>query len=355
VRRATARLLLAFPAALPAALLHSSARQDFPSRPLQVAPAPAVDPHDTVAAPVDSAARPPDLPQPGTASTSFAVKFKEEVSPYPVMAMFVMPGESVPLEAVLTDTLSRYSAEAGAGRLERVGPARWRWTAPRRKGVTAIVVRDSASGEMIALHAFVLVPRPAGTTIEGFRLGRYEHRALRGDPTYTRPRGLVEVTEANRGTFVAPHFTLDQFVSKQPGGYPKYLVLRERLLLKLEMLLEEVSRVGLPVTSFRILSGYRTPYYNRSIGNETRYSRHLYGDAADIYVDENGDGIMDDLDGDGRVSLDDAKLLAGVVERLSRSSWYRPFQGGLGLYRANRAHGPFLHVDVRGHPARWGW
>ena len=117
--------------------------------------------------------------------------------------------------------------------------------------MSAIVVRDSASGETVALHAFVMVPRPAGTTIDGFRVGRYEPRALRGDPGYARPRGLVEVTEANRGTFVAPHFTLGQFVSKQAGGYPKYLVLRERLLLKLEMLLEEAARAGLPVTTFQ--------------------------------------------------------------------------------------------------------
>ena len=276
------------------------------------------------------------------------------MSPYPVMALFVMPGETVPLEAVLTDTLSRYSAEAGDGRIERVGPARWRWTAPQSKGVSAIVVRDSASGETIALNAFVLVPRPAAPTIDGFRIGRHESRALHGDPNYARPQGLVEVTEVNRGTFVSPHFTLGQFVSKQPGGYPKYLVLRERLLLKLEMLLEEAIRLGLPITTFQIMSGYRTPYYNRSLGNQTRYSRHLYGDAADIFVDEDGDGVMDDLDQNGRVDLEDAKLLAGVVERLSRSSWHRPFEGGLGLYRANEAHGPFLHVDVRGHRARWG-
>jgi hypothetical protein len=102
------------------------------------------------------------------------------------------------------------------------------------------------------------------------------------------------------------------------------------------------------------MSGYRTPYYNQTIGNETRYSRHLYGGAADIYVDEDGDGAMDDLDRDGRVDLDDAKVVAGLIERLSGSSWYRPFTGGLGLYRANPAHGPFLHVDVRGYPARWG-
>jgi len=85
-------------------------------------------------------------------------------------------------------------------------------------------------------------------------------------------------------------------------------MLRERLLLKLEMLLEEAKRLGLSVTTFQILSGCRTPYYNQSIGNETRYSRHLYGDAADIYVDEDGDGSMDDLDGDGREDLDDAEV-----------------------------------------------
>jgi hypothetical protein len=288
------------------------------------------------------------------AGPGFAVKFKDEVSPYRVMGLFVMPGDTVPLEAVLTDTLSRYTAEAGAGQLERSGPSRWRWIAPQEKGVSAIVVRDSTSGETVALHAFVMVPHPAGTTIDGFRVGRYESRALRGDPGYVRPRGLVEVTEANRGTFVAPHFTLGQFVSKQPGGYPKYLILRERLLLKLEMLLEEAAKVGLPVTTFRIMSGYRTPYYNRFIGNQTRYSRHLYGDAADIYVDEDGDGVMDDLSGDGRVDLEDARVLANVVERLVPSSWYRPFEGGLGLYPGNRAHGPFIHVDVRGHRARWG-
>lgn len=76
------------------------------------------------------------------------------------------------------------------------------------------------------------------------------------------------------------------------------------------------------------------------------------------------DGAPSDLKGvrwslvrhnaDGRLDLQDARVLAGVVDRLSRNSCYGPFQGGLGLYRATRAHGPFVHVDVRGHPARWG-
>jgi peptidase M15-like protein len=326
-------------------------------------PAPAKDPHDTLAAEPDSApslhsgqdlapTSPVRAVSPGR--ISFAVKFKEEVSPFPILGMFVMPGEQVPLEAVLTDATVRYTAEAGGGRLARVGPTRWRWIAPEAKGLYPIWVRDSASGETVTLNAFVLVPMPTAQTIAGFMVGQYQSRPLRGDPTYARPAGFVEVTEENRGTLVAPHFAIGQFVSKQGGGYPKYLVIRERLLLKLELLLEEVRSAGITATTFRILSGYRTPFYNRSIGNETRYSRHVYGDAADIYVDEDGDGTMDDLNGDGKATLDDAKVLAAVIEPLSQKSWYQPFEGGLGLYNATRSHGPFVHVDVRGFPARWG-
>jgi hypothetical protein len=316
-------------------------------------PVPAKDPHETLVAAPDGPVVPRARVQAAPGRVSFAVKLKEEVSPFPVLAMFVMPGERVPLEAVLTDSTVRYTAEAGGGRLANLGPNRWRWTAPKEKGLYPIRVRDS-SGETITLNAFVLVPIPTAATIGGFMVGRYQSRPLRGDPTYVRPTGFVEVTEENRGTLVAPHFTIGQFVSKQSGRYPKYLVLRERLLLKLEMLLEEVRSAGLSVSTFRILSGYRTPFYNQSIGNETRYSRHVYGDAADIYVDEDEDGTMDDLDGDGRITLDDARTLAAVVEGLSQKSWYQPFEGGLGLYQANAGHGPFVHVDVRGYPARWG-
>lgn len=315
---------------------------------------PPADPHEMLIAVPDSALvprSPPRAAPPGR--VSFAVKFKEEVSPFPVLAMFVMPGERVPIEAVLTDSTVRYTASAAGGRLTRLGATRWSWTAPERKGLFPIWVRDSASGETATLNAFVQVPMPTAATIGGFMVGRYETRPLRGDPAYNRPAGFIEVTEENRGALIAPHFTLAQFVSKQAGGYPKYLVLRERLLLKLELLLEEVRSAGIPAQTFRILSGYRTPFYNRSIGNDTRYSRHVYGDAADIYVDENGDGTMDDLNGDGKSTVDDAKALGDVIASLSARSWYQPFEGGLGLYRPTRSHGPFVHVDVRGTPARW--
>jgi peptidase M15-like protein len=280
----------------------------------------------------------------------FSVKFKEEVTPFALLGMFVLPRERVTLEVLPRIPNRWYIAQAFAGLLERIASNRWEWTAPGERGLYPVLVRDSLSGETVTLNAFVMLPAPAGPTLNGFHIGHYERRLFRGDSAYRRPAGFVEVTEANRGALVSPHLRLGQFVSKQAGGYPKYLVIRERLLLKLELLLEEARRAGMRLTTFRIMSGYRTPSYNRVIGNETRYSRHVYGDAADIYVDEDGNGIMDDLDGDGRVTLDDARALAGLVDSLSGPS----LEGGIGLYDATPAHGPFVHVDTRGRRARWG-
>jgi peptidase M15-like protein len=286
--------------------------------------------------------------------SSFSVRFADEINPYSLFGIFALPGERVPLEVLPGDTAARYMAEASGGLLERLEPRQWRWTAPRDRGVYPIFLRDSLSGETVTLNAFVMVPAPAGPSLNGFLLGRYERRPLRNDSSYAMPRGFIEMTQINRGTLVSPHFSLEQFASKQPSGYPKYLVLREPLLLKLEALLEEARKAGIRVTTFRILSGYRTPSYNRTIGNETRYSRHVYGDAADIYVDEDGDGRMDDLDGDGRVTVADARALAAVADALPTRTGYQLLEGGLGVYPGGPVHGPFVHIDVRGNRVRWG-
>jgi hypothetical protein len=77
----------------------------------------------------------------------------------------------------------------------------------------------------------------------------------------------------------------------------------------------------------------------------------MYGDAADIYLDADGDGRMDDLNGDGRVDIRDARWLASVAEDVEVA--HPEVTGGIGTYRANAAHGPFVHVDTRGSRARW--
>ena len=88
-----------------------------------------------------------------------------------------------------------------------------------------------------------------------------------------------------------------------------------------------------------ILSGFRTPWFNRSTGNTTDYSRHLWGDAADVFIDRDGDGDGDDLDGNGRSTLLDAHVLAGVVDELGARPSEGFMVGGMSVYRRNAAHG----------------
>jgi hypothetical protein len=151
---------------------------------------------------------------------------------------------------------------------------------------------------------------------------------------------------------VSPHFQLGQFVCKQAGGPPEYLVLRQPLLVKLEEVLAQVNAQGREAHTFTLLSAYRTPSYNAAIGNVTTFSRHHYGDAADIFVDVDGDGRMDDLNRDGRYTLADAHWLGQLVQNVQDDSG--DLVGGLGTYSPTSGHGAFVHVDVRGFQAHWG-
>jgi hypothetical protein len=203
------------------------------------------------------------------------------------------------------------------------------------------------------MRVFVMVPYDGSEVFREYRIGRYEPKLYRGDPAYRVPRGLVEVTDANRDVWLTPHFQLHQFECKQSGDDPHFVVLTTRLLAKLETLLEAFRDAGIEATTLFVMSGYRTPEYNRRIGNQSRYSRHTYGDAADVFVDEDRDGRMDDLDGDGDGDGADARLLYDIADALAAEDSYRPFLGGLALYGPAPHRGPFIHVDARGRQARW--
>ena len=173
---------------------------------------------------------------------------------------------------------------------------------------------------------------------------------------YQNPDGFIEVTPDNQDTPVSDHFRLRDFLTKdQFTVWPKYLVLREELIDKLELVIAELQRTGVPVSRMTVMSGFRTPQYNQQgvgAGGRAQDSRHQYGDAADVFVDNDGDGWMDDLNRDGRVDHRDAQVILSAAERVERA--HPDLTGGVGVYRATRAHGPFAHVDVRGRRARWG-
>ncbi|HEY7193148.1 MAG TPA: D-Ala-D-Ala carboxypeptidase family metallohydrolase [Gemmatimonadales bacterium] len=244
----------------------------------------------------------------------------------PISTLTVLPGETVRLQA-----MDRH----------------WTWTAPRTPGFYPMRVGSNDGHDSLTIQAFVLVPysQLRGEYLNGYRIGRYPGRALRGLDTYRPPAGFIEVTRDNADVFVSPHFQLKQFICKQAGAYPKYVVLNVQLLQRLEELLALVNASGHSASTFYVMSGYRTPAYNHAIGN-VAYSRHTWGSAADIFIDEDHDGRMDDLNGDGRSDERDAEVLYSLFDEPQSG-------GGLGKYAATEAHGPFVHVDLRDRRARW--
>lgn len=285
---------------------------------------------------------------------AFSVRVNDDlVIPYDVFAVYVVPGGTLDIEVEAAAGGSEYSLEAADGTVVDTGSGRWRWTAPPRAGLAGIDVagdQDRVRLNVVVMHA---ADGLSQSRLNGYRIGNYPD-PLNGDPAYRAPEGFIELNDGTADLQLSPHFRLSQFPSKQSVSLPKYLVLREQLLLKLELLLEHVNAHGFEADTFTIMSGFRTPYYNAAIGN-VPHSRHVFGGAADIYVDVSPkDGIMDDLDGDGVHDHRDAQWLYARAEELFAASSHELLRGGMGVYGSTAAHGPFLHLDARGSRARWG-
>ncbi len=124
-------------------------------------------------------------------------------------------------------------------------------------------------------------------------------------------------------TELTPNFDRTEFDCRDGTIIPKkYLGNVQTLAEQLEVL-----RAELGGPSVKIMSGYRSKKYNRSVGGAKR-SQHLTAKAADIQVEGAPPHMVHatiiKLIGDGRMQ-----------------------QGGLGLYNT------FVHYDVRGRKARW--
>jgi hypothetical protein len=281
---------------------------------------------------------------PGAAvKTPFSVTTRGLTFTEKVASVTVLPGADLDLEVAGED--GPYRVDAGAGAVSRRRGAGWRWRAPEQPGLVELAVEDVRGRKVMDVNAFVLVPfdEVRDGRLNGYRIGTY--------PEKTRPAGFVEVTADTMLAKVSPHFALRQFLCKQPGGFPKYVVLSEALILKLEKIVDALDDAGHDVDTLTVMSGYRTPYYNEGIGN-VRDSQHTAGTAADVFVDETSNGRMDDLDRNGVVTRGDAMWLFRLIDGMDRTP-AALFKGGLGDYDSTAAHGPFVHVDVRGRLARW--
>lgn len=290
---------------------------------------------------------------PTASSTSFAVRVGQQVTRLRTSIATVVPHGTLSIEPVdeAGDPVPVHVVGGTAG-----PDGRWTWRAPGAPGLRTLRVIRADDGDAMTLNVFVTTPLRLlrRGLLSGYRIGRYPKPAIVQGTLITPPEGLIAVTPEMVDVPVSPHFRLGQFLGKQDSGWPKYLVLDPRLPRKLEALLERTQAAGIAANTFTIMSGYRTPWYNRAIGNRTTYSRHVWGAAADIFVDDApADGVMDDLNHDGVSDERDAEVLAAIADGMDADSAAADVSGGLGRYEGNGRHGPFIHVDVRSSRARW--
>lgn len=272
-----------------------------------------------------------------------------DFSPFSIVAD---PGEGIDLP-LLSGSLER-AAFAEATPVEAaISTDELHLSAPEKPGFYPLSLR-LADGESVEIQLFVTVPasKVRGKSLNGYRLGTPPPGHPRYPELYRAPNGFIEVSEAMLETRLSPHFTLRQFLCKQESSYPKYVVVTESLLVMLEGLLAAVNERGFSIDTFGVISAYRTPWYNRKIGNVPN-SRHVYGDAMDLFVDADKDGRMDDLNSDGVRDFKDVQLLADIADEFMRQPGNSLIFGGVGRYRKTSRHGGFVHVDTRGYAARW--
>src|SRR5688572_18002300 len=103
----------------------------------------------------------------------FDVRFGETQTDYRVMAMFVLPGENVPV-AVVNPTTT-YEIQTKSGMAVQTGQGAWTWAAPSRPGLYPVEIREQGSDRAMLLNVFVMVPFSTVRrgSLNGYRIGHY--------------------------------------------------------------------------------------------------------------------------------------------------------------------------------------
>uniref|UniRef100_A0A7C3YTA0 Peptidase M15A C-terminal domain-containing protein n=1 Tax=candidate division WOR-3 bacterium TaxID=2052148 RepID=A0A7C3YTA0_UNCW3 len=266
-----------------------------------------------------------------------------------IIGRFLLPEEKMPIKIITEKGGAHYGWIMSDGELQDISPEEKIYIAPSIPGFYTLMISDGKEKKRI--NIFVMHPFSClkNRRINGFLIGRYPSSSPH--PNLKGVKGFIELKKEWEDIFISPNYRIREFVGSAGGRNSSlpYLALREELVYKLELLNEKVSsRFG--ATKLKIVSGFRTPARNYNAGGG-RNSAHIYGGAADVLLDTDGDGEIDDLNHDGRRNSKDSKILASLVEELDEEleKEYPQLVGGLGWYRRRG----FIHVDVRGKRDRW--
>ncbi len=267
-------------------------------------------------------------------------------------AQIQQPGEALSGDTLRAGAVATFSSGAAAESSAAVV------TAPSKTGIWSLAIAlGNAIRPVTDFSVITLLPasqKRAGK-IGLYYIGNWPSGRTSLKADYTPPGGFIEVTPQTQNTALSDHFRLrDFFPHDQQAVWPKYIVVKMKLVDKLELVLDDLRAHGIRTDRVIVMSGFRTPQYNVRGGDargRAALSRHMYGDAADIFIDNDGNGGMDDLNRDGRVNIGDARVIQAAATRVEAA--HPSLIGGVGVYAGTSAHGPFTHIDTRGYPARW--
>ncbi len=182
--------------------------------------------------------------------------------------------------------------------------------------------------------------------VRGYRIGTYLAERLTGKTP--PPEGFLEISPRDVDIPITKHLRVGDFLNHDDqNSWPRYAAVSPRLLDKLELVVAEIARWHGSGDSAKVNvdidvhSGFRAPDHNRSVRRAATDSQHQYGDAADVVIDVNGDG---------KFTAVDARMVGLAVEIVELK--HPDLVGGLGLYTSRRS-GTYVHIDARGHRARW--
>lgn len=267
------------------------------------------------------------------------------------------------------------------------------YSVPPGKRYTGAAREADAGGIMVSGTGEILVQVPTsgsrmvGGVLDGVPLGQYPDPLAEDSKPIVRnhaevyriPGWFYRVNQKNRGLRVSPHFTLGDFDMTYDYWQPdyavryEYIALHPRLIEKLDLITDRLRATFDPTIRVVLLAGFRSPSYNQDVkqaetdsSQTARYSMHLFGRAADFIIDTDGDGRMDDLNRDGSINIDDARMVRDTVNQIDAESppGLDSLLGGCGVYprhdiEARKLQTPYVHVDVRGYlndlgkPPRW--
>ncbi len=204
----------------------------------------------------------------------------------------------------------------------------------------------------VGKHVIGTYPNPEKA--KSWRVRKHKH-------LFNPPRFWMRITPKNEKLLMAPHVTVGQmvgFITQKNKKKPKrrhtsWFPPNRHFIYKMEMLSRELLARKVKFKRLAVNSAFRAPYYNRRVGGGI-FSRHIYGDAADVMIDEDGDEVCDDITGDGKVDEKDGLVIGHSLRKLEKAGRVRT--GGTGVYAFD---GPescrsYVHFDARGYLTRWG-